>query len=321
MSAEQQEGAGISAERERTGGVSAELKQGAGVRAERERTGDVTVTAAAPPTTSADTPALEARDVHVRLGGTPIVHGAELSLRRGGLVALVGPNGAGKSTLARAAAGLLRTASGSVRCLGEDVGRVRGRRLARMRAFLPQRPRVPDGVTVLEAVRIGRSPHLRPLQRATRADRRAVEQAMERAGVARFASRRLTTLSGGELQRVQIAIALAQGAPLLLADEPTSHLDLGATVAVARLLRGLADDGLAVLVVAHDLSLAAAIADSVVVMSAGRTVAFGPAAEVLDRSRLAEVWEVGASLEADADGRTALRVDWLEEPRSEGDVR
>ena len=113
-----------------------------------------------------------------------------------------------------------------------------------------------------------------------------------------LAERKLTTLSGGELQRVQIAVGLAQEAPALIADEPTAHLDLGATAAVARLLRGLADDGLAVLLVVHDLALAAAVADRVVVLSRGRAVATGAPADVLDPDRLAEVWNVDAALES-----------------------
>ena len=194
---------------------------------------------------------------------------------------------------------------------GEELGRLRARRLARLRAFVPQRPQVPAGVNVHDAVRIGRSPHVGPLQRMTRADHDAVARALARAGVDAFAGRMLTTLSGGELQRVQIAVALAQEAPALIADEPTSHLDLGAAAGVARLLRGLAHDGLAVVLVVHDLALAAAVADRVVVMDGGRTVASGAADEVLDAQRIAEVWRVDAALERDAEGRTALRVGWL----------
>jgi iron complex transport system ATP-binding protein len=254
---------------------------------------------------------LEVRGLGVTIAGATIVDGADLSLDAGQLVAVVGPNGAGKSTLVRAAAGIQRFASGSVRWLGTDVGRLRGRRLARVRAFVPQRALVPDGLTVRDALLIGRSARIGPLRRATRADLAAVDRALERAGVARFAHRRLPTLSGGELQRVQIAVALAQEAPVLLADEPTSHLDLGATVVIARLLRRLADDGLAVLLVLHDLALAAAIADTVVVMSRGRTVAAGTPDEVLGRERLAEVWEVEAALRRGESGGTALEVAWL----------
>jgi iron complex transport system ATP-binding protein len=133
---------------------------------------------------------------------------------------------------------------------------------------------------------------------------------MARAGVLGFADRRLTTLSGGELQRVQVAVALAQEAPALLADEPTSSLDLGATSLMARLLRGLADDGLAVVRGVPDLALAAAVADEVVVVSGGATVAAGPPAEILTPQVLADVWHVAADLTTDL-GRTALHVDWL----------
>jgi iron complex transport system ATP-binding protein len=249
---------------------------------------------------------LAVRDAVVQLGGTTILHGADLDAEPGRLVAVVGPNGAGKSTLVRAAAGLQKLESGSVRWDGTDVGALRGRKLAKLRAFVPQRARVPDGVRVHEAVAIGRAPHLGPLSRPTRADHDAVERAMGRAGVLAFADRRLTTLSGGELQRVQVAVALAQEAPALLADEPTSALDLGAASTMARLLRGLADDGLTVVLVVHDLALAAAVADAVVVVSHGRTVAAGPPEIVLTESLLAEVWHVDASLEGGA-----LHVDWL----------
>ncbi len=263
------------------------------------------------PVLDENAPALDVSGLEVTISGTPILHGADLRIDRGQLVAVVGPNGAGKSTLARTAAGLQKLAAGEVRWMGQDVRRLRGRTLAKIRAFVPQRPRVPAGVTVRDAVRIGRSAHIGPLQRATHADRDAVEFAMERAGVSRFAERMLTTLSGGELQRVQIAVGLAQDAPVLMADEPTSHLDLGATVSVARLLRRLADDGLAVFLVVHDLALAAAVADRVVVMSQGRSVAAGPPAEVLVRERLAEVWNVDAELDTGSLGQTALRVAWL----------
>ncbi len=248
---------------------------------------------------------LEARDVRVAVGDVEILHGADLTLRAGELVAVVGPNGAGKSTLSRAVSGLQRF-EGDVRWSGTPLAQLRGRKLARRRAFIPQRAPVPAGVTVREAVELGRSPHIKPLQRPTRHDREAVDRALHRTGVSEFADRRLTTLSGGELQRVQIAIGLAQEAPVLIADEPTSHLDLGATATVARLLRGLADDGLSVILVVHDLALAAAVADSVVVMDGGRTAASGTPNAVLTPERLRDVWRVDAQLDGGA-----LRVDWL----------
>lgn len=253
---------------------------------------------------------LDAHGIEVEIGGTPILRGADLRLRAGELAAVVGPNGAGKSTLVRAVAGLQRTSAGNISWWGREVGSLRGRELARLRAFVPQRMPVPAGVTVHEAVTIGRSSHLRPLGRMTAADRGAVEAAIERAEVGRFAGRALTTLSGGELQRVQIAIGLAQQAPVLIADEPTSQLDLGATIGIAGLLRSLAGDGLTVLLVVHDLALALAVADTVVVVSGGRTVATGPPAAVLTPQRLVEVWGADARL-SEHEGRTALHVAWL----------
>jgi iron complex transport system ATP-binding protein len=258
-----------------------------------------------------EVPMLEARGVEVEIGGTQILRGADLRVDAGDLVAIVGPNGAGKSTLVRAVSGLQSPSAGTVLWSDRGLGEMRGRDLARVRAFVPQRMPVPTGVTVREAVTIGRSSHLRPLHRLTGEDRGAIEGAMERARVTRFAERALTTLSGGELQRVQIAIGLAQEAPLLIADEPTSQLDLGATVGVATLLRELVDDGgLTVLLVVHDLALAAAVADTAVIISDGRTVAAGRPAEVLSSERLAEVWGADARL-SENDGRTALHVAWI----------
>ncbi len=253
---------------------------------------------------------LEARGVEVEIAGTPILHGADLDLQAGELVAIVGPNGAGKSTLVRAVAGLQRPSGGEVLWSGHELRAMRGRELSHRRAFVPQRMPVPAGVNVREAVTVGRSSHLRPLRRLTGADRDGVERAIERARVDRFAERELTTLSGGELQRVQIAIGLAQEAPVLIADEPTSQLDLGATIGVAGLLRELAGDGLGVLLVVHDLALAAAVADRVVVVSAGRTVASGAPNQVLTSRRLSEVWGADAHL-TEHDGRTALHVAWV----------
>jgi iron complex transport system ATP-binding protein len=253
---------------------------------------------------------LEAEGVEVEIGGTRILRGADLSLDRGELVAVVGPNGAGKSTLVRAVSGLQPFSAGLVRWSGRVLPGLRGRELARLRAFVPQRMPVPPGVVVREAVTIGRSSHLRPLRRLRGEDREAIETAMERAGVAEFAGRPLATLSGGELQRVQIAVGLAQETPVLIADEPTSQLDLGASVGIATLLRRLADEGLAVLLVVHDLALATAVADRVVVVAEGRTVATGLPAEVLTSDRLAEIWGADARLTSE-EGRTALQVAWL----------
>jgi iron complex transport system ATP-binding protein len=248
----------------------------------------------------------------VEIDGVGILAGADLDLEAGELVAVVGPNGAGKSTLVRAVSGLQRPSAGEVDWSGRPLARMRGRELAKARAFVPQRMPVPAGVSVREAVTIGRSALLRPLGRMTRADRAGIEAAMERAAVTHFAERSLATLSGGELQRVQIAIGLAQEAPVLIADEPTAQLDLGAAIDVAGLLRRLVGEGLGVLLVVHDLALAAAVADRVVVVHAGSTEAAGSPTEVLSPERLRRIWGADARLTAEH-GRTGLHVAWLEE--------
>lgn len=257
-------------------------------------------------------PLLVAEKVGVQIGGTEILSSADLTLERGELVAVVGPNGAGKSTFARAFCGLRRPQRGSVAWMGQDLRDLKGRRLARARAFVPQRAQVPGGVTVEDAVRIGRSAHLKPLQGLTAGDREAVAESIARARMDGFEKRHLHTLSGGEMQRVQIAIALAQGSPVLVADEPTAQLDLGAIVAVSRMLRELVADGIGVILIVHDLALAAAIADRVVVMTDGRTIATGEPARVLTPELIAEVWGVEARM-VHHEGRSALHVEWLDQ--------
>lgn len=256
-------------------------------------------------------PVLSVKGASVRIGETSIIDDCELEVHAGELVAVVGPNGAGKSTLVRAAAGMQKLSDGTVEWQGTGLRKLRGRKLARTRAFVPQNARVPAGVRVREAVTIGRSPHLSPMRGPGSHDHDAIERAMLRSGILDLADRYLTTLSGGEMQRVQLSVALAQEAPALIADEPTSHLDLGATSMMAGLMRSLANEGLAIVLVVHDLALAAAISDRVVVLSRGKTVASGRAAEVLDARLLADVWHVDAELEATTDGRTALHVHWL----------
>lgn len=259
-----------------------------------------------------EAPLLEAAGVGVQIGRTEILKSASLTLERGELVALVGPNGAGKSTFARAFCGLRRPDRGTVAWMGQDLAGLKGRRLARVRAFVPQRAQVPAGVTVEDAVRIGRSSHLKPLQGLTARDRRVVADSIARARMDGFEKRHLHTLSGGEMQRVQIAIALAQGAPVLVADEPTAQLDLGAIVAVSRMLRELVADGIGVVLIVHDLALAAAIADRVVVLADGRTIATGTPDRVLTPELIAEVWGVEARM-VHHQGRSALHVEWLDQ--------
>ena len=224
-------------------------------------------------------------------GARDVLHEVTIEVARGEVAALVGPNGAGKSTALRVAAGLLGPSTGSISLEGQALGAWKARDLARTMALVPQSPTTPPYYTVKALVSLGRTPHIPFLGSESTRDRHGVWQAMERAGVTEFADRHVDELSGGERQRVAIARALAQEPRLLLLDEPTNNLDLHHQDAILSLLRRLAgEEGLACMVVLHDLSLVGQFADSAHLIADGRLVASGPPDGVLDESRLSGVY-------------------------------
>ena len=234
---------------------------------------------------------LRAQGVDVRLGGVPIVAGANLTLRANELTALVGPNGAGKTTLIRALAGLLPF-QGHIALDGRALGDIPPRERARRIAYLPQGNVFHWPLSVADVVALGRTPHADPFSGIADDDRAAVARALALTGTAAFAARPVTTLSGGERARVALARALATQAAVLLADEPTVSLDPRHQLVVMGLLRDAARAGGAVLAVVHDLTLAARFADRVLVMDRGRIVADAPPGEALTAARIAAVFGV-----------------------------
>ena len=237
-------------------------------------------------------PIVELRGVSFRYGRQLALTEASLSAREGEFVGLVGPNGAGKSTLVRLVAGLAAPDRGTVRLAGLDPARAPRRAVARVCALVPQEPRVAWPFTVREAVMMGRAPHQGLLALAGPLDHGAVQGALQACDLAHLADRRLDTLSGGERRRVFFARALAQEPRALLLDEPTAFLDLGHQVAAMRMAQVAARGGLCVLAVLHDLNLAAAACDRLVVLAGGRVVAEGAPGEVLTAARVSEVWQV-----------------------------
>lgn len=233
------------------------------------------------------TPALEARGVTRRTGGATLVADVDLRVARGEVLGLVGPNGAGKSTLLAMLAGDLAPSAGEVLIDGAPVGGHSARALARRRAVLSQQTLVRFAFTAREVVEMGRAPHIGRLGRPGDADRRAVDRQMERVEVDGLAGRTVTTLSGGEAARVSLARVLAQEAPVVLLDEPTAALDLRHQEVVMRTARALADDdGAAVVMVLHDLNLAAAHCDRIGMMGGGRMVVCAPPWEALTPARV-----------------------------------
>jgi iron complex transport system ATP-binding protein len=216
--------------------------------------------------------ALRAQDLSVALGGGTVLHGVSIDLQPG-WTAIVGPNGAGKSTLLRALAGLLPRQAGHVWLQGRPLEDWSTRERARHIAWLAQQGQAHGDLTVRELVHLGRLPHLGLFGTPGPEDERQVDAAMQATECAAWQQRRLQQLSGGERQRCLLARALAVQAPVLLLDEPTTHLDPPHQVAVVRLLQGLARQG-TVASVLHDLPLALQ-ADRVVLLQGGRVVATG----------------------------------------------
>jgi iron complex transport system ATP-binding protein len=240
----------------------------------------------------ASAPIVDVRGVTFRYGPRAAVEDVSFSARQGEFVGLLGPNGAGKSTLVRLVAGLAAPAKGEVRLAGLDPARAPRRAVAKVAALVPQEPRIAWPFTVREAVMMGRAPHQGLLSLPGPLDVGAVGGALAACDLEHLADRRLDALSGGERRRVFFARALAQEPRVLLLDEPTAFLDLGHQVAVMRMAQEAARGGLCVVAVLHDLNLAAATCDRLVVLSRGRVVAEGRPADVLTAARVQEVWEV-----------------------------
>ncbi len=237
---------------------------------------------------------LRAVGVTAGYGPRTVLDDVDLQIGHGRITTIVGPNGCGKSTLLRVLGRLLTPRAGHVELEGEPIRSLRARELARRLALLPQSPVAPEGMTVGDLVERGRQPH-RPWCRPWSTEDAAIaEQAMAATGVADLADRPLEELSGGQRQRAWIAMTLAQQTGVVLLDEPTTHLDLAHAVDVLDLVVRLRREGKTVVVVLHDLALAARYSDHVVVMKDGAVHAEGAPAEVLDAGMLADVFGLRA---------------------------
>jgi iron complex transport system ATP-binding protein len=237
---------------------------------------------------------LTAHGLSVTLGGRAVVRDVSLSLSPGHLVALVGPNGAGKTTLLRALAGLLPS-QGGIHVGGAALASLSLRERARRFAYLPQGHVVHWPLPARDIVALGRYPHgATDPTRLSPKDAEAVQRAMQATDVVGFSERRVTELSGGERSRVALARVLAVEAPVMLADEPTASLDPRYQIDVMTSLRNAADGGMLVIVVTHDLGLAARFADTVMVLSDGRLVSRGVPAEALSEKVMSDVFRISA---------------------------
>ncbi|GAA1677308.1 heme ABC transporter ATP-binding protein [Glycomyces endophyticus] len=245
-----------------------------------------------------DRPAAAA-GLHIRLGGKEILRGVDLDVRAGEVLGLVGPNGAGKSTLLAALSGDLEPDDGDALLWDRPIGEWTPLDVARRRAVLPQAHHVSFPFTVREVVEMGRAPWA-GTDRADH-DEDRIADALARTESEPFTARPFTSLSGGEQARVMLARVIAQDAGLVLLDEPTAALDLRHQELVGRLCRDLAAEGRAVVIVVHDLDLAAAYADRTALLAEGRIAACGEPADVFTADRLGEIYRQPVRVEPDPD--------------------
>lgn len=242
---------------------------------------------------------LQVRGLCVGYNQQAIVKKVDFFAGKGGITALVGPNGCGKSTLLKAIARILTPTQGQVLLDGDVVHDLPTKEVALRLAMLPQGPIAPEGLSVQELVSQGRFPHQSLLKQWSPADTSAVADAMQATKIKAFADRPVSSLSGGQRQRCWIAMVLAQKTPIILLDEPTTFLDLKVQVDVMTLLKKVARSGRTMVVVMHELNIAAAFADQLVMMRDGQIVATGTPHETITSARLKEVFDLDALVISD----------------------
>ncbi len=252
---------------------------------------------------------LAAEGVTLAYDDRVVVRDLDLRLVEGSFTAIVGPNGCGKSTLLRALGRLMRPVGGQVLLDGRSIARTSTREVAKVLGLLPQTPIAPEGLTVADLVARGRHPHQSWLRQWSRDDEAAVAESLAWTDMAELADRPVDELSGGQRQRAWISMALAQGTELLLLDEPTTYLDLSHQIDVLELVGRLhSERGRTVVVVLHDLNLAARYAERLVAMKDGRLIAAGRPDEVLTEQLLADVFDLEARVVPDPVAGTPMVV-------------
>ena len=247
-----------------------------------------------------DSTALHVKDVSVGYGERTVLDALNVDIKRGTVTSIVGPNGCGKSTLLRTMSRLLNPTKGEIVLDGKSIHDIPTRKLATQLGLLPQTPIAPDGIVVADLVGRGRTPHQGILGRWSQQDYDIVAEALETTGISDLAERSIDELSGGQRQRVWIAMALAQRTDTLLLDEPTTYLDVKHQLDVLDLLTELnRDRGTTIVMVLHDLNLAARYSDELVAVSGGKVFAHGHPREVITKENVKSVFGIDSVIITD----------------------
>lgn len=247
-----------------------------------------------------DSTALHVKDLSVGYGERTVLDTLNVDIKRGAVTSIVGPNGCGKSTLLRTMSRLLNPTKGEIVLDGKSIRDIPTRKLATQLGLLPQTPIAPDGIVVADLVGRGRTPHQGILGRWSQQDYDIVAEALETTGISDLAERSIDELSGGQRQRVWIAMALAQRTDTLLLDEPTTYLDVKHQLDVLDLLTELNHDrGTTIVMVLHDLNLAARYSDELVAVSGGKVFAHGHPREVITKENVKSVFGIDSVIITD----------------------
>lgn len=244
---------------------------------------------------------LQARNLQFGYHQKPVLHDVSFSLPRGKLVGIVGPNGSGKSTLLKLLAGQLALQQGEVDIHGQALGSFSTKALARQLAFLPQRPVMAEGIRVEQLVQYGRHPHQGWFNQWSEEDARQVARARDIMQLAPLWQRTASSLSGGQAQRAWLGMILAQNTDLILLDEPTSALDIGLQTEVMESIRHITTENRTVLIVIHDLGMAARYCDELIALDEGRVAAIGPAREVITKALVDRLYNTNVDILAAPD--------------------
>lgn len=244
-----------------------------------------------------------AKNLEVGYGPKTIIRDFDLEIGENEILTLIGPNGSGKSTLLKAVTGLIPYSGGSVTLDGKELGEYRSKEISRRIAVLPQMHEAPGDFTVEELVAYGRMPHQSWFTTDSPEDREIIAWALEKTKTTQFAKRSIRALSGGEMQRVWLAMTLAQKPRILFLDEPTTYLDISHQLELMRLVRDLCDEeGIGIVMVLHDLSQALDVSDRLIVLSEGRKYGEGDPCQVINCQMLDDVYHVNCDI-LDVQGR------------------